>query len=78
MRVERVKAARKDQGTCNSCGKPITKGMAYKSISFRYGGTRKRHASCPEFRPSEMTQSKMSGVSPEHGRRLRPRDVPEL
>ena len=60
MRINQVKKAQKDQGTC-SCGTEITKGMPYQWIKFRYGGRRVRCESC-RFRPSEMTQSKMSQV----------------
>jgi hypothetical protein len=60
VRVNQVKKAQKDQGTC-TCGIKIEKGMPYKWIAFRYGGKRFRCDSC-SFRPSDLTESKMSTV----------------
>lgn len=46
-RVYSVKKARKDQGNCRACGKPILRGMAYNYKEPRYGGIIKVHANCP-------------------------------
>lgn len=54
-RVNVVKKAVKDQGTCK-CGKEIKAGDAYKWIKFRYGGRRVKCADC-SFKASELTQS---------------------
>jgi len=62
MRINTVAAARKEQGTCQSCGKPIEVGQSYRWIKFRYAGTRKRHSTCPSFRPSDMTNAKYGQV----------------
>lgn len=47
--------------SCESCGKPIEVGTPYKWVkpkSGPYGGRkRNRHASCPSWRPSELTGS---------------------
>lgn len=60
-RVNYVTKARKDQGACGRCRKPIPVGAPYKYIEFRYGGRHVRCDSCT-FRPSEMTQSKLSSA----------------
>lgn len=60
MRVHIVKKARKDQGDCGSCHKPIVAGDGYQYIAPRYGPKKKRHIGCPSFRPSEMTSSKIA------------------
>lgn len=58
MRIHHVKKARKTNiGNCQSCGKPIKKGDAYKLIKPRYGAQKNRHEACPDWRPSEMTSS---------------------
>jgi hypothetical protein len=62
MRINYVDKAAKDQGKCEHCGQAIPKGYGYKWIKPRYGGKRRRHLTCPSWRPSEMTSSKMSGV----------------
>lgn len=61
-RMTTVAAARTDQGKCEKCGKPITKGTGYKWIKPRThagatGYKRKRCLSCPNWRPSETTSS---------------------
>jgi hypothetical protein len=58
-RVEHVKSARKEQGNCGRCGAEILKGMPYKSVAFFRGPRKVRCGNC-SFRPSELTQSKMS------------------
>jgi dsDNA-specific endonuclease/ATPase MutS2 len=63
-RINHVKKARKDQGTCGRCGKPIKAGDSYRWIKFRHGGKRKRCSdpAC-RFRQSDLTQSdKLSRV----------------
>lgn len=60
-RITHVKKARKSQGSCRSCGVAIDKGDPYKWIAFRYGPRVVKCASC-NFRDSELTQGKMSGV----------------
>lgn len=61
-RINHVKKAQKDQGTCGGCSKPIKKGEPYKWIKFRFGGKRKRCESCT-FRASDLTNSdKLSRV----------------
>lgn len=60
-RIHIVKKARKDQGFCLGCRKPILAGDSYSWIEFRFGGRRVKCASC-RFRPSEMTQSHLSNV----------------
>lgn len=61
MRVHHVKRARKDQGKCRTCGGEILRGHAYKWIKFRYGSKQVKCVNC-NFRPSELTQGKMSQV----------------
>jgi hypothetical protein len=60
-RINHVQKARKDQGNCGRCRAHIPAGAPYKYIEFRYGG---RHVRCDSaschFRPSELTQSKLS------------------
>jgi len=60
MRITTVNSARKDQGPCESCREPITKGQGYRWLKSRYGPKRSRHTTCPSWRPSEMTGSKMA------------------
>src|SRR6266576_1095632 len=62
MRVNIVQSARKPQGDCQACGKPIDMGQAYRWIKFRYGGKRKRHLTCKPFRASDMTNAKYGQV----------------
>lgn len=45
-RVYTVKKARKDQGNCRTCGKPILAGMGYKYKEPRYGAVIKVHTDC--------------------------------
>jgi hypothetical protein len=61
-RVTSVAKAQKSPGKCGKCGKEIKAGEQYKWWAFRYGGKHVRCATCPMPRPSELTQSKMSGV----------------
>lgn len=63
-RINNVKKAQKDQGTCGRCGKDIKKGDGYRWIKFRHGGKVKRClAPGCIFRSSELTQSdKLSRV----------------
>lgn len=61
-RVNVVKSARKDQGTCEKCGDPLPVGSSYKWIEPRaFPGAasykRKRCMKCPSWRPSETTSS---------------------
>jgi DNA repair ATPase RecN len=60
-RVNHVKKARKDQGTCRGCGTEIKTGDSYQWIQFRYGGRTVKCSAC-RFRGSELTQSKLSQV----------------
>lgn len=57
-RINTVQRAKKDQGSCGRCGKPITPGMPYRWRKPRYGGKSIRcmDSACG-FRPSEMTGS---------------------
>jgi methyl-accepting chemotaxis protein len=55
--VHSVKKARKPQGRCGSCGKDIEVGQGYRYIAPRYGPKKKRHLSCPAFKPSELTSN---------------------
>lgn len=57
MRITTVAKAQKDQGSCGVCHEPIHKGDSYRWIKPRYGGKRVRHATCQNFRPSDMTSS---------------------
>jgi hypothetical protein len=62
MRVNHVKKARKDQGTCGKCGKAIKAGDAYKWAKGRFGPRMVRCDSCA-FRQSDLTSSdKLSQV----------------
>lgn len=61
-RTTYVAKARKDQGNCESCGKPIPAGTPYKWVKPRphpgaVGHKRKRHQTCPDWRSSELTSS---------------------
>lgn len=51
---------------CGACSKPIEVGTPYKHVSLKsgpYGGTTlRRHEGCPNWKQSELTMSKMSGV----------------
>lgn len=59
-RIYNVEKARKDQGTCR-CGTAIKVGDPYKWTKNRFGPKLIRCGKC-QFRPSELTQSKMSQV----------------
>lgn len=63
-RITLVNKARKDQGTCESCREPIPAGSSYRWCAPGGIGARKRkrHASCPVWRPSELSSSKMVPV----------------
>ena len=50
-KLYRVKSARKPQGTCRTCGQPITVGQAYVWFKFRYGSAQKFH-DAPECMPT--------------------------
>lgn len=60
-KITTVEKARKDQGTCESCGQPIVAGTSYRYVKLRPSPTssvtRKRHASCPRWKASELTGS---------------------
>lgn len=60
-RITLVQKARKDQGSCESCGNPINAGDSYRWCAPGGIGARKRkrHATCPVWRPSELSSSKM-------------------
>lgn len=60
-RVNHVTKARKSPGSCGKCHVTINPGNPYKWIKFRYGGKVIRCGSCV-FRPSDLTQSKLSQV----------------
>lgn len=57
-RVNYVRAARRDQGSCDNCSTPLLKGQAYRWWKFRYGGKRKRcmATSCNPM-PWDLTNS---------------------
>lgn len=59
MRINTVKAARKDQGTCESCGKPIRRGDGYRWVKRRYGPKRSRHLTCPTWKRWQLTGSEI-------------------
>jgi hypothetical protein len=61
-RINYVPKARKDQGQCGKCGKPLPKGCEYRWIKFRRGSKRKRctDSKC-NWRGSELTQSEKIG-----------------
>jgi len=58
MAVKRVNKARKAQGKCGNCGKPIEVGDSYVWHQFKFGSKRVRcdSAAC-YFKPSELTTS---------------------
>jgi hypothetical protein len=60
MKINRVQKSRKPQGACEACRQPIEAGASYKFLAPRYGGKRKRHADCPDWRQSEMTNAKIA------------------
>lgn len=62
-RVNTVKKARKDQGSCGKCGDALPAGSPYRFWKFRYGGKRKRcmKTECNPRR-SDLTQSKLGTV----------------
>lgn len=57
MKITTVETARKAQGSCESCARPIDVGEGYRWIQARYGPKRSRHLTCPIWRPSEMTSN---------------------
>jgi uncharacterized protein YoaH (UPF0181 family) len=65
-RITYVKSARKDQGTCQKCGKPISAGDPYKWVAIRptprSSRKYKRCASCPNWKPSELSSSKLAAI----------------
>jgi len=62
MKVNTVKKAQKDQGTCPACGKEIKAGDAYKWAKGRFTSKKIRCESCA-FRQSDLTSSdKLSQV----------------
>lgn len=65
-RRQYVKRARKDQGTCDKCGKPIVKGDSYVWVALRpstYSSMKKkRHATCPDWKMSELTFGSLQPV----------------
>jgi rubredoxin/DNA-directed RNA polymerase subunit RPC12/RpoP len=63
MRVNHVDKSNKDQGKCGKCGTELPKGSAYRWAKGRYT-SRKVRCTGPNcgFRPSDLTESKMSGV----------------
>ena len=48
--------------TCSGCAEKIKPGEQYYTWSFRYGGTYRQHTSHGYPKPSQLTQSKMSGA----------------
>lgn len=62
MRVLLRTKTRGKELTCEKCRKSIEKGQKYYKWSFRYRGTHTQHESCGYPKPSQLTQSKMSGV----------------
>lgn len=63
MKINEVKKARDDQGTCGRCGTALPAGSAYRWIKGRYSARKVRclESAC-RFRPSEMTESKLSAA----------------
>lgn len=61
-RINRVKKAAKDQRKCGVCGKPIVAGDAYKWVKPRFGSKQVRCTSCPDWRRSELTTSKLANA----------------
>lgn len=59
-RVNHIKHARKPQ-KCDACGNTIQKGHPYKWAQ-RYRGPRMTRCSACEFKPSDMTTSKMGAI----------------
>jgi hypothetical protein len=63
--MPRVIAATKNRAgkkiACGHCGHKIEPGEKYFHFSFRYGGKHYRCGGCPP-KPSELTQSKLSGA----------------
>jgi chromosome segregation ATPase len=47
---------------CDRCADEIVAGQRYYEWSFRYGGTHRQHESHGHPKPSQLTQSKMSGA----------------
>ena len=60
--VTKKKSSRGAAYRCDVCPNPIVAGEQYHEWSFRYGGTHRQHASHGHPKPSQLTQSKMSGV----------------
>lgn len=60
MRINRVNKARKAQRDCEKCHKPIGVGDSYQWVKSRYGPKRVRHSTCPSWRQSELTSSKLA------------------
>ncbi len=60
-RTNYVNKARKAQGDCNYCGKPIEAGTSYKWVAIktspRSSRRMARHADCPAWKASELTTS---------------------
>ncbi len=57
-----TKSKRGAEYRCVKCTDRINPGEKYYEWSFRYGGTRRQHASHGAPRPSQLTQSKMATV----------------
>lgn len=60
-KVYTVKKARKDQGNCRTCGKPILAGMGYRYKEPRYGAPVKVHTDC-EMKHWYGSSSKMVAI----------------
>jgi hypothetical protein len=58
----KVKAKAGKEYVCVHCRQKIEPGEQYMEWKFRYGGTRRQHASHGSPKPSQLTQSKMSGA----------------
>ncbi len=53
--INHVKKARKAQGICGHCGKPIEVGTSYMWVQVnRFSSRMARHLGCPTWRPSEL------------------------
>jgi len=61
MNIKHVKACRKSPGQCSGCGKPIEIGQPYKLVASRFSAKKIKCNDC-NFRPSELTTSKMGTV----------------
>lgn len=60
--IETKKIARGKDVTCEKCHTKIEVGEMYYKWEFRYGGAHSQHVKCGRPRPSQLTQSKMSGA----------------